>query len=87
MGGTPQIRNFFLAKILSLKGGCTPLTDNIRKVVFDHLPWFLVKVVFFPTGDTEAGGCQDAASGGGIIITLKGDDLYTSKGTLIALFV
>ena len=44
------------------------------------LTWFLVKVVFFPTGDTEAGGCQDAASGGGIIITLKGDDLHTSTG-------
>ena len=25
----------------------------------------LAKVVFFPTGDTEAGGCQDATAGGG----------------------
>ena len=37
-GGTPLIRNFFSAKILSVKGGGTPLTDKIRKVVFDLLP-------------------------------------------------
>ena len=32
------------------------------------------KVVFFPTGETEAGGCQDAATGGGIIV-LKGEKM------------
>ena len=37
--GTPLIRTFFLAKILSGKGGgVPPLTDKIRKVVFDILP-------------------------------------------------
>ena len=38
-GDTPQIRNFFLAKFLFVKGGGgTPLTDKIRKVVFDVFP-------------------------------------------------
>ena len=34
----PKSVTFFLAKILSVKGGGTPLTDKIRKVVFEVLP-------------------------------------------------
>ena len=39
-GGTPQIRNPLFAKIFVRKGGggVTPLTDKIRKVVFEVLP-------------------------------------------------
>ena len=38
-GGTPQIRNSFFADFFSRKGGWgTPLTDKIRKVVFDVAP-------------------------------------------------
>ena len=39
-GGTPQIRNSLLAGKKIRKGGVggTPLTDKIRKVVFDGLP-------------------------------------------------
>ena len=37
-GVPPKSVTFFLAKILSVKGGGTPLTDKIRKVVFEVLP-------------------------------------------------
>ena len=38
-GGTPQICNsFFTGKKIRKGGGGTPLTDKIRKVVFDTLP-------------------------------------------------
>ena len=40
-GGTPQIRNSFFAGKKSVKGGGrggTPLTDKIRKVVFEVFP-------------------------------------------------
>ena len=38
-GGPPQPVTFFLEKILSVKGGGgTPLTDKIRKVVFEVFP-------------------------------------------------
>ena len=37
-GGTPHIRNSFLAENFVRKGGGTPLTDKIRKVVFDFAP-------------------------------------------------
>ena len=47
-GGPPQTRNLFLAKILSVKGGWgTPLTDKIRKVVFDVLPEQILQTSFF----------------------------------------
>ena len=39
-GVPPKSVTFFLAKILSVKGGGgTPLTDKIRKVVFDPFPY------------------------------------------------
>ena len=37
-GVPPKSVTFFLAKILSVKGGGTPLTDKIRKVVFEVFP-------------------------------------------------
>jgi len=37
-GVPPKSVTFFLAKILSVKGGGTPLTNKIRKVVFEVLP-------------------------------------------------
>ena len=37
-GGTPQIRNSFFAGKKIRKGGGTPLTDKIRKVVLEVLP-------------------------------------------------
>ena len=38
-GGTAQIRNSFFAENFVRKGGGgTPLTDKIRKVVFEGLP-------------------------------------------------
>ena len=37
-GGTPQICNLFFGENFVRKGGGTPLTDKIRKVVFDVLP-------------------------------------------------
>ena len=38
-GVPPKSVTFFLAKILSVKGGGgTPLTDKIRKLVFEVLP-------------------------------------------------
>ena len=41
-GVPPKSVTFFLAKILSVKGGGgTPLTDKIRKVVFEVLPKIL----------------------------------------------
>ena len=41
-GVPPKSVTFFLAKILSVKGGGgTPLTDKIRKVVFEGLPYGL----------------------------------------------
>ena len=37
--GTPQIRNFLFGENFVRKGGGgTPLTDKIRKVVFDPAP-------------------------------------------------
>ena len=39
-GGTPQIRNLFFGENFVRKGGgVSPLTDKIRKVVFDVLPY------------------------------------------------
>ena len=46
-GVPPKSVTFFLVKILSVKGGVYPLTDKIRKVVFDHLP--KVQFIFFNT--------------------------------------
>ena len=38
-GGTPQIRNLFFGENFVRKGGGgTPLTDKIRKVVFEVFP-------------------------------------------------
>ena len=39
-GVPPKSVTPFLPKILSKKGGGTPLTDKIRKVVFDVAPYF-----------------------------------------------
>ena len=36
---TKKIRNSFFAKKNSVKGGGTPLTDKIRKLVFDIAPY------------------------------------------------
>ena len=40
-GGPPKSVTFFLEKILSVKGGGTPLTEKIRKVVFLVFPYLL----------------------------------------------
>ena len=40
-GSTPQIRNLFLVNFFFRKGGGTPLTDKIRKVVFDVAPKYI----------------------------------------------
>ena len=43
-GGTPQIRNsFFAGKKIRKGGGGTPLTDKIRKVVFEVFPKYIVQ--------------------------------------------
>ena len=56
-GGTPQIRNSFFAGKKIRKGGRggTPLTDKIRKVVFEVFPYYKVE-----EGDVVAfyGGLQ-----------------------------
>ena len=44
-GGTPQICNSFFAGKKIRKGGGTPLTDKIRKVVFDPLPKWITHLL------------------------------------------
>ena len=43
-GVPPKSVTFFCAKILFVNGGGTPLTDKIRKVVFDVLPKRLISM-------------------------------------------
>ena len=45
-GGTPQIRNLFFGEnFVRKRGGGTPLTDKIRKVVFEVFPKQVLKKV------------------------------------------